>query len=155
MQKIVLLATAVVLFLSGCASFDSETLSESEQLTVIDMARFTITGMEKNKKFVSLAEAAYINKNMPEVKIKYTGPRQGKMTISWTLESRTLKGKLENRLLKGKVVNFVYSGKFLTDSAMWRMGIVKYEENKSKKKTKMLDKNKKVGAAYFKDLRKK
>jgi len=146
MQKIVLLAATVVLFLSGCASFDSETLSESEQLTVIDMARFTITGMKKNKKFVTLTEAAYINKNMPEVKIKYTGPRQGKMTISWALESSPL---------KGKVVNFVYSGKLLTDSAMWRMGIVKYDKSKSKTKTNILNKKKKVGAAYFKDLRKK
>ena len=154
MQKIVLLASLFVLFLSSCASFDSEKLSESEQLTVIDMARFTITGMEKNKKFVSMTEAAYINKNMPEVRIKYTGPRQGKMTISWTLESKASKGKLGSRLSKGKVVNFVYSGEFLTDSAMWRMGIVKYEENKSKKKTSMLDKSKKIGAEDFKGLRK-
>jgi len=142
MGKIVLLLVVSVLVFCGCnsISLDAGKLSESEKLTIIDMARYTITGMRKNKKFVSSAEADIINKKMPDVKVLYSGPRQGKMTISWPLESKT--------------VNFVYSGKFLTDSAMWRMGITRYDKKISKKKINPLRKRERVEVSDFDDLRK-
>lgn len=144
MGKMVLSFTAVIiLLLCGCSSFDSGILSDSEKLTIIDMARYTITKMPKNKKFVTEAEADAINKKMPEVKIRYTGPRQGKMYISWSVDTNDK---------EGKTVNFVYSGKFLTDSAMWRMGIVKYKKNKSKEKVNPYRKIKGVEGTDFQDL---
>ena len=141
MQKSVICLMLSVVFLCGCTSIGlgSGKLSESEQLTVIDMARYTIT--QQNRKFVTAEEAAFINKQMPEVKVRYSGSRQGKMLISWAM--------------KNKTVNFVYSGKFLTDSAMWRMGIVKRRYSKSKNKANPFRKRKKVEAADFDDLRKK
>ena len=147
MGKTVLSLIAGILLLCGCASLESDKLSDSEKLTVIDLARYTITQMPKNKKFVNPMEAAFINKTMPEVKIHYTGPRQGKMLISWTLLSKNKK--------TGKTVNFVYSGKFLTDDIMWRMGIVKHVYNRSKKKVNPYRKIKGVESADFKDLMKK
>ncbi len=146
MEKMVLTLATAVLLLCGCSSLDSGILSESEKLTIIDMARYTITKMPKNKKFVTAAEADAINKKMPEVRVRYTGPRQGKMFISWSVDSNDK---------EGKTVNFVYSGKFLTDSAMWRMGIVKYKKHKSKKKVNPYHKVKGVEGADFKDLMKK
>ena len=141
MQKSVVCLMLSVVFLCGCTSIGlgSGKLSESEQLTVIDMARYTIT--RQNRKFVTAEEAAFINKQMPEVKVRYSGSRQGKMLISWAM--------------KNKTVNFVYSGKFLTDSAMWRMGIVKQKYSKSKNTANPFRKRKKVEAADFDDLRKK
>lgn len=147
MGKIVLFLTAGILLLCGCASLDSETLSESEKLTVVDMARYTITKMPKNRKFVNSMEASFINKTMPEVKVHYTGPRQGKMFISWILINKNKKN--------GKTVNFIYSGKFLTDDAMWRMGIVKHVYDRSKKKINPYRKVRDVKDADFKELRKK
>ena len=146
MGRIFLTLTAGILLLSGCSSFDSGILSESEKLTIIDMARYTITKMPKNKKFVTPAEADAINKTMPKVKVRYTGPRQGKMFISWSVDSNDK---------EGKSVNFVYSGRFLTDSAMWRMGIVKYKKQKSKEKVNPYRKIRGVEGADFKDLMKK
>jgi hypothetical protein len=137
MQKIVVCLVLSALFVSGCTSLDSEKLSEFDQLTVIDMARYTIT--QQNRKFVSAEEAAHINKQMPEVKIRYSAPREGKMLISWPL--------------KNKTVTFVYSGKFLTDSAMWEMGIIKHDYRVSKKKINPFSKRKKVEATDFNDLR--
>jgi len=146
MKKNVLSLVAGILLLCGCTSFDSGILSESEKLTIIDMARYTITKMPKNTKFVTAVEADVINETMPKVKVRYTGRRQGKMFISWSVD----KNKKE-----GKTVNFVYSGKFLTDSAMWRMGIVKQKYSKSKNTANPFRKRKKVEAADFDDLRKK
>ena len=146
MVKMVLALTAVILLLCGCSSFDSGILSESEKLTIIDMARYTITQMPKNKKLVTAAEADAINRTMPEVKVRYTGSRQGKMYISWSVPTNDK---------EGKTVNFVYSGRFLTDSAMWRMGIVKYKKHKSKEKVNPYHKVKGVEGADFKDLVKK
>ncbi len=146
MGKNVLSLVAGILLLCGCTSFDSGILSESEKLTIIDMARYTITKMPKNTKFVTTAEADVINETMPEVKVRYTGLRQGKMFISWSVD----KNKEE-----GKTVNFVYSGKFLTDDAMWRMGIVKYKKAKSKKKVNPYSKIKDVEGTDFNDLMKK
>jgi len=162
MQKSVVCLMLSVVFLCGCTSIGlgSGKLSESEQLTVIDLARYTIT--RQNRKFVTAEEAAFINKEMPEVKIRYSGPREGKMTISWSIEEKT--ANMKNKILnvkskigntKGKTVNFVYSGKFLTDSAMWRMGIVKQKYSKSKNTANPFRKRKKVEAADFDDLRKK
>jgi len=157
MQKFVVCLLSVV-FLCGCTSLGSGKLSESEKLTIIDLARYTIT--QQNRKFVTFEEAAIINKEMPEVKIRYSGPREGKMTISWSIEEKTanmknkilnVKSKIGN--MKGKTVNFVYSGKFLTDSAMWQMGIAKHTYIVSKKKTNPFRKHKKVEAADFDDLR--
>ena len=139
MQKLVVCLALSVLFVCGCTSLNSDKLSEFDQLTVIDMARYTIT--QQNRKFVTAEEAAHINKQMPEVKIRYSAPREGKMLISWPM--------------KNKTVNFVYSGKFLTDSAMWRMGIVKHKYSKSKNIKNPFSKHKKVEAADFNDLRKK
>ena len=141
MQKSVICLMLSVVFLCGCTSIGmgSGKLSESERLTVVDMARYTIT--QQNRKFVTAEEAAFINKQMPEVKVRYSGSRQGKMLISWAM--------------KNKTVNFVYSGKFLTDSAMWRMGIVKQKYSKSKNKANPFRKRKKVEVADFDDLRKK
>ena len=147
MGKIVLFLVAGILLLCGCTSLDSETLSESEKLTVVDMARYTITKMPKNGKFVNSMEASFINRTMPEVKVRYTGPRQGKMFISWTLMNKNKKN--------GKTVNFIYSGKFLTDDAMWRMGIVKHTYDRSKKRTNPYRKVRDVKDADFKELRKK
>jgi hypothetical protein len=143
MGKIVLFLTAGVLLLCGCSSMniDSGKLSESEKLTIVDMARYTITKMRKNKKFVTMEEAAVINKKMPDIKIKYDAPREGKMMISWPLKTKT--------------VNFVYSGKFLTDSAMWRMGIAKHDYRVSKTRTNPYSKVKDVNESDFNDLRKK
>jgi hypothetical protein len=141
MQKNVLCLVLSVVCLCGCASFDSAKLSEFDQLTVIDMARYTITKMQKNKKFVTAVEAAHINKQMPEVKIHYSAPREGKMLMSWPM--------------KNKTVNIVYSGKFLTDSAMWQMGIVKHNYSINKKKSNPFSKYKKMDATDFKDLMKK
>ena len=146
MEKIILALMAGVLLSCGCTSFDSGILSEPEKLTIIDMARYTITKMSKNKKFITAAEAKVINKTMPEVKIRYTGPRQGKMYISWSID---------NDKEDGKTVNFVYSGKFLTDSAMWQMGIVKYKRQESKNKVNPYHKVKDVEGSDFKDLMRK
>jgi len=146
MGKTVFTLTAGILLLCGCSSFDSGILSDSEKLTIIDMARYTITRMPKNKKFVTPVEAAAINKTMPEVKIRYTGPRQGKMYISWSVDTNAK---------EGKTINFVYSGEFLTDDAMWRMGIVKYKKHESKKKVNPYHKIKGVEGADFRDLLKK
>jgi len=139
MKKIVLSLAASLLFLCACNSLTSEKLSESEKLTIVDMARYTITKMEKNKKFATAAEADFINTNMPEVKVLYTGHRKGKMTMSWTC--------------KNKTINFVYSGEFLTDRAMWKMGIVRHTLNKSKGKVDPLKKVKSANPADFDDLR--
>ncbi|MDD5597670.1 MAG: hypothetical protein PHV82_06980 [Victivallaceae bacterium] len=127
-----------ILILCGCSSIDGS-LSESEKITIIDMARYTIT--RQNKKFVTDQEAAEINKTMPEVRIHYTGPRQGKMWISWSLDK--------------KKINFVYSGEFLTDSAMWQMWIAKYKYATSKEKMDPFHKRPQATAADFADLRKK
>lgn len=141
MGKAVLFLVVSILILSGCSStgLDSGKLSESEKLTIIDMARYTITGIKKNQKFVNAADAEFIKKKMPEVKVLYNGPRQGKMTMSWALKSKT--------------VNFVYSGKFLTDSAMWQMGIVKHDLHISRKKVNPFKKREKVDVKDFDDLR--
>lgn len=143
MKKNIICLVSSVLFLCGCASLDPDAgiLSESEKLTIIDMARYAITKNRKNKKFITTAETELINKQMPDVKVRYSGPRQGRMLISWALKKKT--------------VNFIYSGKFLTDSAMWEMGIVKHDYKISKKKANPFQKQKKVSAADFEDLRKK
>ena len=143
MGKIVLSLVASILFLCGCTSInlDSGKLSESEKLTIIDMARYTITKMKKNKKFASAAEADIINKTMPEVKVLYNGPRQGKMTMSWEL--------------KNKTINFVYSGEFLTDKAMWKMGISRHTYKISKERVNPFQKHIKVEVSDFDDLRRK
>ena len=147
MGKALLSLTAGILLLCGCTSLKSDKLNDSEKLTVVDLARYTITKMPKNRKFVTATEAAFINKTMPEVKVHYTGPRQGKMLISWTLANKSKKA--------GKTVNFVYSGKFLTDEVMWRMGIVKHVYDRSKNKTNPYRKIKDVSKSDFKELRKK
>ena len=138
MQKSVVCLMLSVVFLCGCTSIGlgSGKLSESEQLTVIDLARYTIT--RQNSKFVTAEEAAFINKEMPEVKVRYSGPREGKMTISWAM--------------KNKTVNFVYSGKFLTDSVMWRMGITRYDKKISKNTANPFRKRKKTQVSDFDDL---
>ncbi|MBU8902722.1 MAG: hypothetical protein KOO69_08280 [Victivallales bacterium] len=143
MGKIILSLATSVLFLCGCTSvnLDSGKLSESEKLTIIDMARYTITKMKKNKKFASAAEADIISKTMPEVKVLYSGPRQGKMTMSWEL--------------KNKTINFVYSGEFLTDKAMWKMSISKHIYKISKKRVNPFQKHIKIEATDFDDLRRK
>jgi len=127
-----------VLVLCGCSSIDGK-LSESEKITIIDMARYTIT--RQNKKFVTDREAARINKDMPEVRIHYTGSRRGKMWISWSLDK--------------KKINLIYSGEFLTDGAMWQLGIAKYKYATSKEKTDPFYKRPQATAADFADLRKK
>ena len=142
MSKMILSLAASVLILCGCSSIglDSGKLSESEKLTIIDMARYTITRMKKNKKFATAAEANMINTTMPDVKVLYSGPRQGKMTMSWEL--------------KNKTINFVYSGEFLTDNAMWKMGISKHTYEVSKKRVNPFQKHVKVVPTDFDDLRK-
>ncbi len=141
MRKIIFSLYITALFLCGCASLDSGKLSEFDQLTIIDMARYTITGNRKNKKFVTAAEGAAINKKMPEVKIRYTGPRQGRMLISWQL--------------KNKTVNFVYSGQFLTDRAIWQMGIIKHDSSISKNEVDPFRKRRNAVSSDFDGLRKK
>jgi hypothetical protein len=113
---------AVILLLSGCSSvdIDSGKLSDKDKITIIDMARYAITGNEKNKKFVTAEERDKINREMPIVKIHYTGYREGQMIMSWELAKKT--------------INFKYSGKFLTDSAMWQMRITKHDYSVSKDK---------------------
>lgn len=141
MSKMILSLAASVLILSGCSSIGlgSGKLSESEKLTIIDMARYTITRMKKNRKFATAAEADMINKTMPDVKVLYSGPRQGKMTMSWELNNKT--------------INFVYSGEFLTDKAMWKMGISKHTYKVSKKAVNPFQKHTKVAPDDFDDLR--
>lgn len=127
-----------VLLLCGCGSIDGQ-LSESEKITIIDMARYTVT--TQNKKFVTDREAAQINKEMPEVRIHYTGPRQGRMWMSWSLEK--------------KKVSLVYSGEFLTDRAMWEMGIAKHAYEISKEKVDPYHQRSKTSVEDFADLRRK
>ena len=141
MNKI-FLAFLISLFLCACTSLDmnSRKSSESEKITIIDMARYTLTQQSKNRRLISVAEAIRINKETPEVKIRYTGHRQGRMMISWSLEN--------------KRVNLIYSGKFLSDSAMWELSIAKHARQISKKKVNPYAKRKSVEEKDFADLRK-
>ena len=143
MQKIIFSLFICGVFLCGCTSVstDSGKLTETEQLTIVDIARYTITQNRKNKRFVTDQEAAIISKQMPEVKIHYTGPRQGRMYISWHL--------------KHKSINFVYSGNFLANTAMWQMTIAKHDSKLSKKKVKISDKIPQATEKDFSDLRRK
>jgi hypothetical protein len=118
---------------------DDNKLSESEKLTIIDMARYAITRNSNNRKLITAAEAKEINQKMPDVRIRYNGPRRGRMVISWIMESKT--------------VNFIYSGEFLTDSAMWQLGIARHDYKVSKEKVKSFTKHSKVKASDFDDLR--
>ncbi|MDD5698035.1 MAG: hypothetical protein PHH77_05415 [Victivallaceae bacterium] len=143
MRKISLILFMGGLFWCGCTSMgpDSGKLSEAEQLTVIDLARYTITRNRKNQQLVTAAERDIINKRLPEVKIRYTGPRQGRMAMSWMLD--------------GKTINFIYGGHFLTDSASWEMGIVRHDYRISKNKVDPFRKRKNAVPSDFDDLRKK
>ena len=87
------------------------------------------------------AGADIINKTMPEVKVLYSGPRQGKMIMSWGF--------------KNKTINFVYSGEFLTDKAMWKMGISRHTYKISKERVNPFQKHIKVEVSDFDDLRRK
>ena len=139
-QWMILMICGLLLF-CGCASMniDDSKLSESDKLTIIDMARYTITQNSNNRKLVTAAEANEINKKMPDVRIRYSGPRQGRMIISWVMKSKT--------------VNFIYSGEFLTDNAMWQLGIARHDYKVSKEKVKTFTKQAKVKASDFDDLR--
>ena len=139
--KRMILVALGMLMLCGCTSMsiDDGKLSESDKLTVIDMARYTITQNSNNRKLVTAAEAEEINKKMPDVRIRYTGPRRGRMVISWVMSKKT--------------VNFIYSGEFLTDNAMWQLGIIKHDLKISREKVKPDAKHAKATVADFEDLR--
>lgn len=110
------MAFLCIMIFCGCSSLSGK-LSDSEQLTLIDIARYTIT--KQNRKFVTAKEANEINNKMPEVRIHYTGPKQGKIWISWDLDE--------------KKINFTGYGELVPEHIMWQMYIAKHKSKVSKK----------------------
>ncbi len=110
-----LLLITVITFLCSCESGrisdsdDNYTLTEKESTDLVTVARFII--LKNSKKFINDQEKIIIETQQPDVKTSYSGPKTGKMTITWSFPNRDLR--------------IIASGELLSGSRGWRVTVVK------------------------------
>jgi hypothetical protein len=121
MKKLFLLSAIIITFAVGfgCSSArpgefsSSDRLTEKEQEDLINFARFFLT---RGNKFATSDQKTYINFTKPEFTILYTGPKQGKATMSWKLKTKTIRA--------------IASGKLLSDDMRWQVKVAKHSNIK-------------------------
>lgn len=92
-------------------SDDNYKLTEKESADLVTVARFII--LRNSKRFVNDQEKNLIETQQPDVKTSYSGPKTGKMTITWSFPNRD--------------VRIIASGELLSGSRGWRVSVVKKE----------------------------
>ena len=93
-MQLFVLSLAGIVFCSGCAA-DSQTLSEKDRLTkeetdavIAHVRRFVLRARKLN---LSPAETEVVRTVEPQVGVRYTGPKTGRLSIHWSLPNyRTL-----------------------------------------------------------------
>ena len=128
-----LLVLGIMIFLSGCATApyvvkEEDKLTEKEKYHLFDYSRHfiikTITEKEKPQEKPTFKKGKrhirkLITSKDPDVRVRYTGPKQGKLSLSWILP-----GKLQ-------VIVSIDGKLSLTGSnqANWRLNVIRYNRD--------------------------